>query len=151
MSRFLEIYDRRLLEHTVPYAGITDVVRGARPRARIAVLTNKPLAPSEKVLAGLGMRDLFDEVIGSDGTYPRKPDPTALLALMERAGATPDRTLMIGDSKIDYDTAKGAAARCCLVGYGFTDFALHARTVAADAWIASDTAGLADVIARFVS
>ena len=29
--------------------------------------------------------------------------------------------------------------------------ALHARAVAADAWIASDTAGLADVIARFVS
>ncbi|HEY3160996.1 MAG TPA: HAD-IA family hydrolase [Vicinamibacterales bacterium] len=151
IARFLEIYDRRLLEHTVPYAGITDVVRGARQRARIAVLTNKPLAPSEKVLAGLGMRDLFDEVIGSDGTYPRKPDPTALLALMERAGADPESTLMVGDSKIDYDTAKGAAARCCLVAYGFTDFALHARALAPDAWIVSDAAGLGDVIARFVS
>ena len=150
ISRFLEIYDRRLLEHTVPYAGITDVVRGARPRARIAVLTNKPLAPSEKVLAGLGMRDLFDEVIGSDGTYPRKPDPTALLALMERAGATPDRTLMIGDSKIDYDTAKGAAARCCLVAYGFTDCARDPDAFP-DAWVASDAATLAEVIAGFVA
>jgi phosphoglycolate phosphatase len=151
ISRFLEIYDRRLLEHTVPYAGIIEVVRASRQHARVAVLTNKPLAPSEKVLAGLGMRDLFDEVIGSDGTYPRKPDPTALLAMMERAGADPGRTLMVGDSKIDYDTARGAEARCCLVAYGFTDFALHARAVAADAWIASDTAELADVIARFVS
>ncbi|HEY3092582.1 MAG TPA: HAD-IA family hydrolase [Vicinamibacterales bacterium] len=150
IARFLDIYDRRLLDHTVPYAGIPEIVRAAREHARVAVLTNKPLAPSEKVLAGLGMRDLFDEVIGSDGTYPRKPDPTALLALMERAGATPDRTLMIGDSKIDYDTAKGAAARCCLVGYGFTDFALHARALAPDAWIASDTGGLADAIARFI-
>ena len=51
------------------------------------------------MLAGLGMRDLFDDVIGGDGPYPRKPDPAALRALMERAGATPERTLMVGDSQ----------------------------------------------------
>src|SRR5207249_5742552 len=118
IARFLEIYDRKLLDHTRPYEGITDVVRAARQHARVAVLTNKPLAPSEKVLAGLGMRDLFDDVIGSDGPYPRKPDPTGLRALRPRAGATPGRPLMVGDSRIDYEPATSAAARCCLVAYG---------------------------------
>ena len=149
IGRFLDIYDRRLLNHTRPYAGITDVVRAARQHARVAVLTNKPLEPSEKVLAGLGMRELFDDVIGSGGPYPRKPDPAALFALMDRAGATPDRTLMVGDSRIDYETARSAATRCCLVTYGFSadtlaDIPIH------DAWRVADAAELAGVIARFV-
>lgn len=148
IDRFLDIYDRRLLNHTRPYAGIIDVVRAARQHARVAVLTNKPLEPSEKVLAGLGMRELFDDVIGSGGSYPRKPDPTALFALMERARATPEQTLMVGDSRIDFDTAKAAAARCCLVTYGFSadtlaDIPVH------DAWRVDDAAGLAGVITRF--
>jgi len=150
ITRFLEIYDRKLLDHTRPYAGITDVVRAARKHARVAVLTNKPLAPSEKVLAGLGMRDLFDDVIGSDGPYPRKPDPTALLALMERAGATPGRTLMVGDSRIDYETARSAAARCCLVAYGFSKHTLDGVPTG-DAWVATDSSTLADIITRFLA
>ena len=150
IGRFLEIYDRNLLEHTRPYQGIAEVVRAARTHARVAVLTNKPLAPSEKVLAGLGMRELFDDVIGSDGLYPRKPDPAGLLALMQRAGATPGRTLMVGDSRIDYETAKGAAARCCLVSYGFSRHTL-AEVPIQDAWIAGDSTMLAEVITRFVA
>jgi phosphoglycolate phosphatase len=150
IGRFLEIYDRRLLNHTRAYHGILEIVRSARQHARIAVLTNKPLAPSEKILAGLAMRDLFDDVIGSDAGYPRKPDPTALLALMERASATPERTLMVGDSGIDYQTAKSAAARCCLVAYGFTDFARSGAAIG-DAWVATDSASLADIITRFVT
>jgi len=150
IARFLQIYDRRLLDHTRPYDGITDVVRAARRHARVAVLTNKPLAPSEKVLAGLGMRDLFDDVIGSDGAYPRKPDPTGLLELMQRAGATPARTLMVGDSRIDYETAKRAAAHCCLVSYGFSHHTLD-DVPTQDAWVARDSSMLADVITRFLA
>jgi phosphoglycolate phosphatase len=150
IARFLEIYDRKLLDHTVPYQGILDVVRVARKHARVAVLTNKPLAPSEKVLAGLGMRDLFDDVIGSDGPYPRKPDPAGLRALMERAGATPERTLMVGDSRIDYETARSAATRCCLVAYGFSTHTLDGVPTG-DAWVVPDASGLAEVIAHFVA
>lgn len=149
IARFLEIYDRRLLEHTQPYDGIIGVVRTAREHARLAILTNKPTAPTEKILAGLGIRDLFDDVIGSDGQFPRKPNPAALQALMDRAGAPPPRTLLIGDSKIDYETARNADARCCLVAYGFTDCAQHPAAFP-DAWVARDSSSLADVIARFV-
>jgi len=149
-ARFLEIYDRRLLEHTQPYDGIIGVVRAAREHARLAILTNKPTAPTEKILGGLRIRELFDDVVGSDGHYPRKPNPAALLALMDRAAAPPPRTLLIGDSKIDYETARNADARCCLVAYGFTDCAHHPEAFP-DAWVAGDSSSLADVIARFVT
>ena len=150
LARFLAIYDTRLLNHTKPYEGIVDVVRAAREHARVAVLTNKPLEPSEKVLAGLGLRDLFDDVIGSDGPFPRKPDPAALRALMERAGATPARTLMVGDSIVDYETARNASARCCLVAYGFSNHTLESVPTG-DTWVVSDASGLGEAIARFVA
>jgi phosphoglycolate phosphatase len=149
IPRFLEIYDRRLLNHTHPYEGILDVVRAARGRARVALLTNKPTVPTEKVLAGLRMRDLFDEVIGSDGPYPRKPDPAALRALMATAGTTPASTLMIGDSLVDYETAAAAGTRCCLVSYGFSHHTCEG-VATNGASIAADVPSLAAIIDRFV-
>ena len=150
IPRFLEIYDRRLLDHTQPYDGILDVVRAARDHARVSVLTNKPTVPTEKVLAGLGMRDLFDDVIGSDGPYPRKPDPGALRALMSLAGAAPASTLMIGDSLIDYETAAAAGTRCCLVSYGFSHHTCDGASTSG-AWIVDDVRSLAALVTRFVA
>jgi phosphoglycolate phosphatase-like HAD superfamily hydrolase len=56
---------------------------------------------------------------------------------------------MVGDSRIDYETARSAAARCCLVTYGFSSDTLTGIPVH-EAWRVSDAAGLAEVIARFV-
>ena len=119
LERFLEIYDGRLLNHTRLYDGIPDVVRQARLLARLTVLTNKPTGPTERILAALGLRDAFEEVIGGDGPYPRKPDPAGLCALMASAGAAAPDTLLVGDSSIDLETAQRAGVRCGLVSYGF--------------------------------
>jgi phosphoglycolate phosphatase len=119
LARFLEIYDQRLLNHTRAYDGVGDVVRHARALARLTVLTNKPTAPTERILVGLGLRAAFDEVVGGDGPYPRKPDPAGLLAMMTSANLTASDTLLVGDSAIDLQTAQRAGVRCCLVSYGF--------------------------------
>jgi phosphoglycolate phosphatase len=119
LERFLQIYDERLLNHTRVYDGIGDVVRHARSRARLAVLTNKPTVPTERILAALGLRDAFHEIMGGDGPYPRKPDPAGLTAMMTAAGAVAHDTLLVGDSAIDLETAQRAGVRCCLVSYGF--------------------------------
>ncbi len=119
LERFLEIYDERLLNHTRVYDGVADVVRGLQGRARLTVLTNKPAKPTERILAGLGLREAFDEVIGGDGPHPRKPDPAGLNALMASAKASPAETVLVGDSPIDLETAKRAGVSCCLVSYGF--------------------------------
>jgi len=150
ITRFLDVYDTRLLNHTRLYEGMADVVRAARAHARVALLTNKPGRLSERLLAGLGIDDLFDDVVAGDGPFPRKPDPAALTALIARAGATPSRALLIGDSRIDYETARRAAARCCLVEYGFSGPAFEDVT-ADQAWVVADVSGVADAIARFVA
>lgn len=119
LERFLEIYDERLLNHTRVYDGVADVLRHAHGRARLTVLTNKPTKPTERILAALGLRDLFDDVIGGDGFHRRKPDPAGLKAMMTGANTAPEDTLLVGDSAIDLETARRAEVHCCLVSYGF--------------------------------
>ena len=151
LSRFLEIYDGRLLNHTRSYEGIADAVLAARRHARVVVLTNKPAGASERILEGLGLRDLFDEVVGGDGPLPRKPDPASLLALMERADATGANTLLVGDSAIDHQTARRASSRCCLVAYGFGYATFPVGELTGEEWIAADPQELAEIIERFTA
>jgi phosphoglycolate phosphatase len=119
LPRFLELYDDRLLNHTVLYDGIAAALSALARRATLSVLTNKPSRASKRVLEGLGVRALFRDVIGGDTAFGRKPDPAGLRELMTRAHATPDATVLVGDSRIDLETARTAGTRICLARYGF--------------------------------
>jgi len=149
LSRFLEIYDSRLLNHTRAYDGVTDAMLVARRHARVAVLTNKPAGASERILAGLGLHGMFDEVVGGDGPLPRKPDPAALVALMERASVTASNTLLVGDSTIDHQTARRASSRCCMAAYGYGYATFSAEQLTGEEWIAADPRELAAIIEQF--
>jgi phosphoglycolate phosphatase len=151
LERFLEIYDASLLNHTRLYAGVTDAVRRARQHARVTVLTNKPADPSERILVALGVRDLFDEVIGGDGPHPRKPDPAGLRAMMQVAAADPAETMLVGDSAIDLETARRAGVQCCLVSYGFGFQNLPPERLNGSEFVVEDSAALTRAIERFVN
>jgi phosphoglycolate phosphatase len=121
LERYLDCYDALLLNHTRPYEGIPEVLEALGRRAALAVLTNKPLSATRRLLDGLDLARHFpaDAVIGGDGPFSRKPDPAALLHLAARAHSTPASTVMIGDSAIDWRTARAAGTRLCLARYGF--------------------------------
>jgi phosphoglycolate phosphatase len=119
LPRFLEIYGRRLLANTRPYDGIPGAVTSLSRSHTLAVLTNKPAAPTRRLLDAFDLSRHFVRVIGGDSPYARKPDPAGLRALMEQAGATADETWMIGDSMVDVETARNAGVRMCVVLYGF--------------------------------
>jgi phosphoglycolate phosphatase len=117
LARFLKIYDRRLMNHTVPYDGIAESLATAMRRGPLAVLTNKPLGPSIGLLESLGLRGFFSRVIGGDSHYGRKPDPAGLLAL--QALAPGDQIVMVGDSPADWKTAEAANVPFVFARYGF--------------------------------
>jgi phosphoglycolate phosphatase len=149
LQRFLEIYDTRLLNHTDVYDGMADVVRYARTIGRVAVLTNKPSAPSARILDGLDIADLFDAVVGGDGPLPRKPDPAALVELMRASGAEPSTTLLVGDSAIDHETATRAGVSCCLVSFGFGYYSVAPERLRSSDRIAATAGELRDVLVGF--
>jgi phosphoglycolate phosphatase len=126
-----------------------EAVRFARTLGRVAVLTNKPLGPSERILDGLGVRDLFDFVVGGDGPLPRKPDPSSLNALIHEAGAAAATSLLVGDSRIDHETAVRAGVRCCIVSFGFGYETFPNDRLRPEDSVAADAGTLRDVLAAF--
>ena len=121
LDQFLAIYDARLLAHTRPYPGITEALEALSARTTLAVLTNKPLAATEAILAGLDLARFFADgaVVGGDGPFARKPDPDGLLHLASRFAAEPAATLLVGDSFVDWKAARNAGTAICLARYGF--------------------------------
>ncbi|HUK33287.1 MAG TPA: HAD-IA family hydrolase [Vicinamibacterales bacterium] len=121
LSRFLAIYDTKLLNHTRPYDGMTDVLKALSMRASLAVLTNKPLAATRRILDGLGLSTFWDPdaVLGGDGPLPRKPDPAGIRQLCARVNVGPAEAMLVGDSLVDWQTAQNAGTAVCLARYGF--------------------------------
>ena len=119
LDRFLAYYNAHLLDHTVPYAGMSETLESIDGRVRKAVLTNKPTRATELILDRLQLRAGFQHVIGGDTPFGRKPDPAGLLHLTLAADAHPSKVLLVGDSAVDLATARNAGTRICLARYGF--------------------------------
>jgi phosphoglycolate phosphatase len=148
LDRFLSVYNERLLATTVPYDGIPALLQELRPTTRLAVLTNKPVSPSERILRGLGLREYFDDVIGGDSDFGRKPKPDGLLALVDRAGVSTARTLMVGDSVTDLRTARHAKVPACVVRYGFGFLQMSSDDAASATFVVDSPGEIAGVVAR---
>ena len=115
LARFLEIYDRRLLDTTVAYDGVQDMLLMASRRARLSVVTNKPAAPSLRMLDALGLTGYFEVILGGDNAHGRKPNP----AVLHAATAGAEQVMLVGDSPIDYATAQAAGCAFAWARYGF--------------------------------
>jgi phosphoglycolate phosphatase len=124
-SFFLAHYREHKLDFTYAYDGVLDSLaamsRAADGRPRLlAVLTNKPVRPARAICEGLGMGSVFFRIYGGDSFPIKKPDPLGLRTIMDEAGARPEETLMVGDSKVDVQTAHNAGAWSlgCRFGFG---------------------------------
>lgn len=117
MAFFLNYYRVHMLDHTVAYDGAQETLERLQDR-KLAVLTNKPVAFSRSILAGLGLARYFPFVYGGDSFEKKKPDPVGVLKLMCDTGASPRQTIIIGDSDTDVLTGRNAGVWTCGVTYG---------------------------------
>jgi phosphoglycolate phosphatase len=137
---------RRVLKATTPlYDGTREALEALALRAALAVLTNKPQRPTDRILEGLGIAPFFQWSVGGDTPYGRKPDPAGLNHLMSAAGTDPGDTVMVGDSAIDLRTARAAGTRICLVRYGF-GFQTAAGELAGDELVADSPSRLPTIL-----
>jgi phosphoglycolate phosphatase len=117
---FLEFYREHYLDFTKIYPGVREALDRLRDGGkRMAVLTNKPVRISRAILDGLGVGGHFFQVYGGNSFDLKKPDPIGVAALMRETGIPAERTLMIGDSGVDIQTARNAGIASCGVTYGF--------------------------------
>ena len=117
---FLEYYRDHMLDYTVPYPGVRESVeRLSEAKVRLAVLTNKPVRISRAIIEGLGMGPFFRQVYGGNSFDFKKPHPIGVETLVAECGATREKTLMVGDSSVDIQTARNAGVLSAGVTYGF--------------------------------
>lgn len=116
---FLQYYREHMLVNTKLYPGVREALEGWRAAGKkMAVLTNKPVMFSRGLVAGLGIAEFFARLYGGNSFESKKPDPFGLQLIMRELRATPDRTLMIGDSSVDVLTARNAGTACAGVTFG---------------------------------
>ncbi len=86
---------------------------------RVGVCTNKPERLALLLLERLGVLARFGAVLGADTLPVRKPDPEHFRETARRIGADPARSVMLGDTRTDVDTARAAGAPVILTSFGF--------------------------------
>jgi len=119
LETFLTYYGVHLLDHTVAYDGIPEtLVALADAGVVLSVLTNKPAAMSRAILDGLGLLSQFVAVVGGDSLPLRKPDPAGIDHLLATTRTSRARTVLVGDSLIDLQTARAAQIAFCGVAWG---------------------------------
>lgn len=114
LARYRAHYDAHCTDHTCLYPGIREWLEYLSARScAMAVLTNKPENATVLLLRFLGIDRFFGVVAGPETFGALKPDPAGILSIMERCGASPGRTVMIGDSVVDVLTGRNAGTAVC--------------------------------------
>lgn len=128
-QRYRALYTERPLARTGLYLGVRETLAKLRARGlSLAVATNKPGGLARTIVTGLRLADELPVVLGEDDVGRRKPDPLIVDIIRGTIGAPRGRTLYVGDSLVDADTADAARVDLALVTWGYADpAAIRAR------------------------
>jgi phosphoglycolate phosphatase len=119
---FLDHYNAHIADNSWLFPGVPAALDWAAGAGyKLAVCTNKLERSSHLLLGALGVADRFAFVCGQDTFGVAKPDPTPLLETIARVGGDPSRSIMVGDSRTDIDTARAAQVPVIAVDFGYTD------------------------------
>ena len=103
------------------YPGIKPLLHKLRERGTaLAVVTNKPHSDALPMI-GKYFGALLPLTVGKKPEAAAKPAPDSVLAAMKILGADPARTLYVGDTEVDLQTAQNAGIPCVLVSWGYRD------------------------------
>lgn len=115
---FKSYYGEHCLDNTRAYDGIYELIDGLKGRGmKLAVVSNKADFAVKELCS-----KLFGQIpvaIGESENVRKKPAPDSLIAAVDALGSTLERTVYIGDSDVDIQTAKNAGVGCISVTWGF--------------------------------
>lgn len=118
-AAFSEYYSAHYSDKTRPYDGMAKLLAELKSRGYLlAVLSNKPEVFTCELISKF-YPGVFDCVHGSRDGIPKKPDPAGELSVMNELGVRPSRTLHVGDSGTDVETAKNAGIDCVACSWGY--------------------------------
>lgn len=119
LKLFDEYYEKHMVDMTKPYDGIIEMLEALILKdIKIAVVSNKPHEFTTEVVKNY-FGERFEIVYGHRKNTAEKPDPAAVLEVIESFKVKREECLYIGDSEIDINTAKNAGVKSVGVEWGF--------------------------------
>lgn len=116
-----DYYTKHCQMKTRPYDGIMEALEYFQKLGyKMAIVSNKNDA-AVKELNAYYFEKYISVAIGEREGIQRKPAPDTVFAALKQLGSSKDNALYIGDSEVDYETARNAGMDCMLVSWGFRD------------------------------
>jgi phosphoglycolate phosphatase len=120
LAEFLEHYEADPTAFTRTFPGVPETLERLQAFGlTLAICTNKPTRLTEMILKRLDIDRFFVKIVAGDTLPFRKPDPRALLDIVNSFGTPTAATLMVGDSEVDAATAHAANVPFVLMTYGY--------------------------------
>ena len=119
---FIDFYAKNIDQNSKPLKGTIKFLDWAKNKnISMGVCTNKQERLAEDLLKKLDMSKYFDYIAGSDTFSFNKPDPRHLTDVVEIIGGDLKKTIMVGDSEVDANSAHNANLPFVLVKDGYTE------------------------------
>jgi phosphoglycolate phosphatase len=120
-DEYRTIYDREIIPATRLFRGARVTLHAFHAAGLVqATVTGKRAVDCERILRGLRITSEIEAYLGGDSVRHAKPAPDLALAAMERIGARPAETVVVGDAPADIGMAAAAGARAIQVTWGWS-------------------------------
>lgn len=139
LDLFMDSYNQNMTTLTRLYPGVLSALQSFREaNIPLGICTNKPTKPAQEICDRLDLTRFFQVISGAEDGEPKKPDPAPLLGCIKKIGALPSEALYVGDSTIDFFTARNASVPFRLFSNGYLNAPLPdlAATDRFDEWAA---------------
>jgi len=117
---FLDIYLESVCIHSKLFRGLEDILQNLDDVGRPwGIVTNKPRAMTEPLLAALGLEGRPHCVISGDRLPERKPHPAPLRLAAEELGLGVNQCIYVGDAPRDIEAGRAAGMATIAAAYGY--------------------------------
>lgn len=114
-------YKDNSANNTKPYNGIVELLTQLKKRGyKLAVVSNKADFAVQTLIADY-FDGLFDYAVGERDGIRRKPYPDAVISALDFLGVDKSKSVYVGDSEVDVETARNSELTCIAVTWGFRD------------------------------
>ena len=122
VKEFIDYYGRNINNESRIIDGVTDFLSWCKnEKISMGVCTNKQEHLAIDLLKKIKIYDYFEYVAGSNTFEYCKPDPRHLTSVLEIIDGSIEKSLMIGDSETDADSAKNCDMKFILLENGYTE------------------------------
>ena len=122
VKEFIDYYAKNIDKGSKPIKGVVNFLEWAKSnQILMGVCTNKQERLAIDLLKKINLSQYFEYIAGCDTFEFNKPDPRHLTNVIEIIGGSVNKSIMVGDSEVDSQSAENAKIPFILVEEGYTE------------------------------